>query len=53
VLGAIAGVDLNFGHLVLSGRAALDLQDNHGDGSASVPRYKNMWLQFTAGYRFY
>jgi hypothetical protein len=53
VLGGIGGVDLNFGHFVVSARAALDLQDNHGDGSNTVPRYKNVWYQFTAGYRFY
>ncbi|MEX1002619.1 MAG: porin family protein [Crocinitomicaceae bacterium] len=53
ILGFSIGADVNIKHFVLSGRAAWDFQSNHGDGSSSTPRYKNQWLQFTVGYRFY
>lgn len=53
IFGAVAGVDFNIHHLVLSGKACWDLQANRGDGSSFTPRYKNVWLQATIGYRFY
>lgn len=53
IFGAVAGVDLNFQHIVLSGKACWDLRANRGDGSSFTPRYKNVWLQATIGYRFY
>ncbi len=49
VLGLLTGVDLNFSNFVISGRLGWDFQTNHGDGSSSTPRYKNRWLQLTAG----
>lgn len=49
VLGFLTGVDLNFSNFVISGRVGWDFQTNHGDGSSSTPRYKNRWLQLTAG----
>jgi len=52
ILGFIVGADINISHLVLSGRACWDFQSNNGDGTSSTPRYKNQWLQFTAGFRF-
>jgi hypothetical protein len=52
-LGTITGIDLNFGHLVLSGRSGWDLNESHKAGSTVTPRYRNMWLQGTIGYRFY
>jgi hypothetical protein len=51
VLGFVAGVDLNFSQVVMSGRLGWDFQTNNGDGSSSTPRYKNRWLQFTIGYK--
>lgn len=53
IFGLTAGLDVNINHFLLSGRVGWDLQTNHGDGSSSTPRYKNQWLQFTVGYRFY
>ena len=51
ILGFGAGVDINFSRLVLSGRIGWDLQNNHGDGTSSTPRYKNQWAQFTVGFK--
>jgi hypothetical protein len=53
ILGAAVGVDINMKHLVLSARAAYDLQTNNANGSSSTPRYKNALYQFTIGYRLY
>lgn len=50
--GIHVGVDINVNHFVISPRAGWDLQENHGDGTSSTPRYKNQWLQLTVGYRF-
>lgn len=52
ILGLVGGVDLIFGHLVLSGRIGRDLQRNNGDGTSLTPRYKNQWMQFSAGVEF-
>lgn len=52
ILGFTAGVDINISKFVLSGRVAWDFQENNGEGSSSTPRYKNQWVQVTAGYRF-
>ncbi|UJP64717.1 porin family protein [Mongoliitalea daihaiensis] len=49
VLGFVGGVDLNINRFVISGRFGYDLLNNHGDGSTTVPRYKNQWLQLTFG----
>lgn len=46
------GLDLNLENLVLSGRAGWDLKENNKDGSSNTPRYKNVWLQATIGFRF-
>ncbi len=52
ILGIHVGADVNIGHFVISPRAGWDFQANHGDGTASTPRYKNQWLQLTLGLRF-
>jgi hypothetical protein len=49
----IGGADLNFQHTVIGLRAGWDLSNNNGDGTASTPRYKNVWAQATIGFRFY
>lgn len=51
VFGLIFGFDLNFGQLTLGARVAWDLQDNNGDGTSSMPRYRNVWGQLTLGFR--
>jgi len=53
LLGIIMGGDLNFWHVVLSGRAGWDVLANQGDGNSTTPRYKNLWFQATIGYRVY
>lgn len=53
LLGIVAGADINLWHLVVSLRTGWDVTANHGDGSASTPRYKNLWLQGAIGYRIY
>ena len=52
-LGFTGGIDINLNHLVLGARAGWDVQKNYGDGSATNPRYKNLWYQATIGYQFY
>jgi len=47
------GVDVNIDHTVISLRTGWDLSNNNGNGTSSTPRYKNVWLQATIGYRFY
>jgi hypothetical protein len=53
ILCFTGGVDVNLGHLVVSGRAGFDILKNNGDGSTTTPRYKNVWYQATIGYRFF
>lgn len=52
ILCFTGGLDLTMNNVVIGGRAGWDFQTNHGDGSSSTPRYKNMWYQFTLGFRF-
>ncbi|TVR82077.1 MAG: PorT family protein [Chitinophagaceae bacterium] len=52
ILGFTAGIDFSISHFVLSGKYGWDFQNNNGDGTSSTPRYKNRWLQLTAGYIF-
>ena len=49
ILGFTAGVDININSVVLGARVGMDFMDNHGDGTSSTPRYKNVWGQFTVG----
>jgi hypothetical protein len=53
IFAAVGGFDINIRHLVLSGRTGWDIQHNNGDGTSTDPRYKNVWLQGTLGFRFY
>ncbi|HMJ70401.1 MAG TPA: porin family protein [Cyclobacteriaceae bacterium] len=52
-LGFTVGFDAYIDHLVCSARAGWDFSNNNGDGTSTTPRYKNVWLQATIGYRFY
>ena len=49
ILSFIGGIDLNSNPFVLSLRAAWDLQNNNGNGTNTIPRYKNVWYQATIG----
>lgn len=53
IFGAVFGIDINVDHFIISGKACWDLQNNNGDGSSNTPRYKNIWLQVTVGFRLY
>lgn len=50
-LCAVGGLDINLNRLVIGARAGWDIQDNNGNGSSTNPRYKNVWLQATLGFR--
>jgi len=52
LLCLVIGFDLNLDHIVIGARAGWDLQDNNGDGTSTIPRYKNVWYQGTIGLRF-
>jgi hypothetical protein len=52
ILGATVGFDITIQHFLFSARACWDLQNNNGDGSSTVSRYRNTWLQGTVGIRF-
>ena len=52
ILCFTGGIDVTIQHLVIGARAGWDIQKNHGDGSSTTPRYKNVWYQATIGYRF-
>lgn len=52
-IGAVMGADINIWNLVLSGRCGFDIQSNYRDLPASAPRYKNIWLQGTIGFRIF
>jgi hypothetical protein len=51
-LGFTGGIDFNFNHVVLGTRIGWDIKNNNGDGTHTTPRYKNVWLQATLGFRF-
>jgi hypothetical protein len=53
IFGAVIGGEVNIDHLVFSLKACWDLQNNSGDGSSYTPRYKNVWVQATIGFRMY
>jgi hypothetical protein len=48
----LVGVDLNLDPVIIGLRSGWDLRKNNGDGTSTTPRYKNMWLQATFGFRF-
>lgn len=53
ILGITGGVDINLKHIVIGGRAGWDVQNNKGNGTSSTPRYKNVSIQLTVGYKLY
>ncbi len=53
ILCFTAGLDLTLKHFVLGARVGWGVQNNNGDGTSTTPRYKDVWLQTTVGYRFY
>jgi len=53
ILGATLGVDLNISRAIIGARAGWDLYNNHEDGTTTTPRYKNVWVQATLGFRLF
>jgi hypothetical protein len=53
IFGFVGGIDINIKQVTIGARAGFDFNSNHGEGSSSTPRYKNVWLQATLGYTFY
>lgn len=54
ILCAVGGIDINVNHVSIGARIGWDFQTNNGDGIASTtPRYKNVWVQGTVGFRIY
>jgi Outer membrane protein beta-barrel domain len=51
VFGYIVGADINFAAITLGGRIAWDEMDNNGNGTSTLPRYRNYWGQLTLGFR--
>ncbi|TSJ42045.1 porin family protein [Fluviicola chungangensis] len=51
MLGISTGFDINIYHVVVSGRASWDLQNNRGDGTSTTPRYRNQFVQLTIGFK--
>lgn len=52
IMGFVVGADICPSNLIIGARAGWDIQDNKGDGTSTVPRYKNVWYQITMGFRF-
>lgn len=52
ILGVVGGIDINIKHFMVFGRYNLDLRRNNGDGTSSVPRYKNQVFQVGVGLVF-
>ncbi|MBA3664923.1 MAG: PorT family protein [Bacteroidetes bacterium] len=53
VLGAVIGADINIWNIVLSARYGFDVLSNYKNGNSGTPRYKNVWLQGTIGFRIF
>lgn len=53
ILCFVGGIDVNVKHVSVGARVGWDVQNNNGNGTSSTPRYKNMWLQGTVGFRIY
>jgi hypothetical protein len=49
-MGLTAGTDFYIRAIVIGGRAGFDLTRNTGDGTSSMPTYKNIWLQASIGF---
>lgn len=48
----VGGVDINLRRYVFGLRTGWDVQNNNADGTATTPRYKNVWYQGTIGIKF-
>lgn len=53
ILGAVIGADINIWNLVLSARYGFDVMSNYKNTNSQTPRYKNVWIQGTVGFRIF
>jgi hypothetical protein len=51
LLGAVVGLDITLNHFLIFGRYNLDLRKNNGDGTTTIPKYKNQVFQIGVGLR--
>ncbi len=51
IMSLIGGIDINLNTIMIGARAGFDVQENQGDGTNMIPRYKNVWFQGTIGIR--
>lgn len=47
------GLDFNFNNVVFGLRTGWDVTHNRENSSSQTPRYKNIWLQASVGFRIY
>lgn len=52
ILGGVLGIEAASGPVVFNLRYNLDFQNNNGDGSSSIPKYKNQVIALGVGFRF-
>lgn len=52
-LRLIGGAEININHLISGLRAGWNITNNNGDGTSTIPRYKNVWYQVTIGLKSY
>jgi hypothetical protein len=52
ILGGVIGLEAMGGPIVFDLRYNIDFQKNNGDGTSSIPPYKNQVFSLSAGFRF-
>ncbi len=52
ILAVVGGLDFNIEHVVIGTRVGYDIMNNNGDGTSTSPRYRNLWIQATLGFKF-
>jgi hypothetical protein len=53
LFGTLIGADVNFAHVVLGFRSGWDVAKTYNNSSAGSPQYRNRWIIWSLGYRFY
>ncbi|MFI5148833.1 MAG: outer membrane beta-barrel protein [Bacteroidia bacterium] len=51
-LGLLAGLDVNKQYMIVGIRTGVDTGKSLYDNATASPAYRNVWLQFTFGYRY-
>lgn len=53
LFGTLLGVDVNFSHVVLGFRSGWDVSTSYNTSTTGTPQYRNRWVIWSLGYRFY